>query len=184
MIDGLDVHLVTRENLAQVKTVIVPFPPVIETRVRRGDLALLAAQGSQWVFRSSVVLGETIHPVTGHPLHLEPHDAYLECAETMPEWRGRGVAPGMLGPTMRELLDRGYTRALMTINIANHSSCRAAEKGGARRIGMIIAYRSFGRWHATYMPLTADNQALPLSPNPSPHVAETTHRRQIAVPRG
>jgi hypothetical protein len=64
----------------------------------------------------------------------------------------------MLHVTMETLLARGYNHSFLTIAITNTSSCRAAEKGGAQRIGIISAYRLFGRWQAMYIPLTNNEQ--------------------------
>jgi len=150
---GLTTHVCDRDNIEQVKALVKPLPRLTETSVKRNDLALLAALGRKWIFRSSVVLGPKEYHVAGFPLRLTETDAYLEGAETIPTWRGKGVAPGMLRVTMEALLARGYTRSFLTIAITNTSSCRAIEKGGAERIGIISGHRLFGRWQAAYIPL-------------------------------
>ena len=158
MLSELVPHVCDRENLERMKTIITPFPKLIGERVQRGDLAFMAVQDSRWIFRSSVILGPNEHIVTGHAIHLGETDAYLECAETIPTWRGKGIAPGMLQITMRTLLERGYSRAFLTIAITNTSSSRAIEKGGVQRIGLISACRVLGRWWSSYIPLTNDEQ--------------------------
>lgn len=141
-------------SLAAVKVIIPNFPALIESRVRRGDLALLAATPQEWVFRSTAVLGPRTYAISGYPLTLSEQDAYLEYAETIPSWRGKGVAPGMLGPTATELMQRGVTRVFMKIDTTNTASCRAAEKGGAIRLGILRARRFCGHWRAVLESLT------------------------------
>ena len=157
-VEGLVEYVVDSTNLEEMKAVISPFPTITETYVKRGDIALMAADGSQWVFRSTMILGPRDHTVTGFPLHLSADDAYMECAETIPSWRGKGVAPGMLNITMRTLLERGYRRSFLTITTNNTASCRAVEKGGGKQIGTISSLRLLGRWKATYTPLTDEEQ--------------------------
>lgn len=158
MLTDLTAYACDRENYAQVKAALKPFPPVLGPRIERGELAFIAAQGSRWIFRSIVIPGPAEYKVAGYPLRLQAHDAYMECAETIPAWRGKGVAPGMLRLTMQTLLDRGCTRSFLTIAITNTSSCRAIEKGGGKRIGIITGRRLFGRWRSMYIPLTHETE--------------------------
>jgi len=158
MLTELTPYACDQHNYEQLKAVLKPFPPVIGSRITRGDLAFIAAQGSRWIFRASVILGPKDYVVIGYPLHLQQGDVYMECAETIPGWRGKGIAPGMLRITMQTLLNRGYTRSFLTIAITNTSSCRAIEKGGGQRIGIITSRRLFGRWQSMYIPLTHDEQ--------------------------
>ena len=158
LVNALTEYVVDAANLAEIKNVITPFPALTETYIQRGNIAFMAAQGSAWVFRSTVILGPDDHQVTGFRLHLGAHDAYLECAETIPAWRGKGVAPGMLHITMRTLLAQGYTRSFLTIASHNTASCRAVEKGGGTRIGVIASCRLFKHWRAAYTPLTDEEQ--------------------------
>ncbi|MHB0935745.1 MAG: GNAT family N-acetyltransferase [Armatimonadota bacterium] len=158
MLTELTAYACDQHNYEQLRTVLKPFPPVIGGRIKRGDIAFIAAQGSKWIFRASVILGPKDYPVIGYSLHLQEQDVYMECAETIPGWRGKGIAPGMLRTTMQTLLDRGYTRSFLTIAITNTSSCRAIEKGGGQRIGLITARRLFGRWQSMYISLTEDEQ--------------------------
>jgi hypothetical protein len=67
----------------------------------------------------------------------------------------------MLRVTAEELLARGYTTGLMTIATDNHASCRAAEKGGAQRRGMLSARRRLGRWVTHFEPFAP--RSLPLA---------------------
>jgi hypothetical protein len=159
-VSGLRVHVCDRERLARVKAAIPDFPTIIEPHIRRGDLGIFAATDAGWVFRSTAVLGPKTYPIAGYPLVLSASDAYLECAETIPTWRGRGVAPGMLGPTARELVSRGVIRIYMTINVTNTASCRAAEKGGAERIGIITSRRRIGRWHVIFTQLARASEHI------------------------
>jgi ribosomal protein S18 acetylase RimI-like enzyme len=124
--------------------------PVIANYVRDGHLAILAATDSTWVFRSVAILGPRTYPMHGFPLALTHEDAYLEGAETHPEWRGRGVAPSMLSPTARELLRRGYRYMYVTVAVTNLASCKALEKGGATHQGIITAHRRLGYWRAQF----------------------------------
>jgi hypothetical protein len=64
---------------------------------------------------------------------------------------------------MQGLLERGIRRACMTIAITNISSYRAAEKGGAQRIGVIFAQRRFGKWISSYMPLIDEHETVTLA---------------------
>jgi|GEM_PF-2102455 len=153
MPDGLTPHVCDRDNLEQVKALVRPLPRLTEISAKRDDLAFLATRDRRWIFRSSVVLGPKEYYIAGYPLQLAATDAYLECAETIPSWRGKGIAPGMLRVTMETLLARGYTRSFLTIAITNTSSCRAIEKGGAERLGIISGHRLFGRWKTAYIPL-------------------------------
>ncbi|OPZ86841.1 MAG: hypothetical protein BWY76_00758 [bacterium ADurb.Bin429] len=142
-------------NLFAVEQMLPRLPPIIGKYVRDGNLAFLAAIGDEWIFRSVAILGPRIYSVHGYPLALTAHDVFLEAAETHPAWRGKGVAPGMLRVTAEALIARGYTTGIMTISTDNTASCRAAEKGGAQRIGKLTAQRRFGRWHTMLEPALA-----------------------------
>jgi len=155
---GLAPYACDRDNLELVKTLIKPFPRMIESRIKHDNLAFFAISKSRWIFRACVVLGPKEYPIAGFPLRFTATDAYLECAETIPAWRGKGVAPGMVNITMQTLLARGYSRSFLTIAITNTSSCRAAEKGGAQRIGIISGTRLFGHWQSRYISLTVDER--------------------------
>ncbi len=146
----LQVYCCDQTNLQLAKQVIVDFPKTIERRVLAGDLAILAVQDAHWVFRSTAVLGPKTYPVTGFPLTLSPREAYLEYAETVPAWRGKGVAPSMLGPTAMALLKREIEIVYLIIDITNTASCHAAVKGGAISIGRITGHRRLGRWHTDF----------------------------------
>lgn len=151
-------------NLDIVEDTLPGLPSVISSYVRRGNLAFLAATEREWVFRSLAILGPRIYPIHGYPLALTVRDVYLEAAETHPVWRGKGVAPGMLRVTAYELLERGYANAYLTISTYNTASCRAAEKGGAKRQGIITARRRLGHWDARFNrfapPLPPDEELL------------------------
>lgn len=150
--DPLQVLIVDAGNLSYALPRRPVFPPLFRTRVHRGDVAIMAIYEEEWIFRSLAVIGPNSCPVTGHSLELGVHDAFLECAETHPDWRGRGVAPSMLYPTALELLSRGITRAFFTVDPDNTASIRAMEKGGARRQGLITADRLLGHWFTRFAP--------------------------------
>lgn len=175
--DGLTVHICDRHNVDELLAIASPLPPIIANRIEKGDIAFIAMHGAKWVFRSSVVIGPQCHQVTGYPLHLGEHDAYLECAETAPELRGKGIAPAMMGVTMQALLARGYRRAFLTIALSNTASCRAAEKGGAQRIGLLFARRLIGHWHASYIPLTDDRQFVSVTQGEGE--SKVVHQREV-----
>lgn len=146
-------------NLEAVEEMLSGLPPIISTLVRDGNLAFLAASGREWIFRSIAILGPRIYHIHGYPLALTVRDVFLEAAETHPAWRGKGVAPGMLRVTARELLEREFVKAYLTISTDNTSSCRAAEKGGAHRQGTLSAHRVLGRWSAQFNPLSVVNSS-------------------------
>ncbi len=148
--DPLQVLVVDAHNIGFVLPRRPAFPPLFRTRVLRGDVAIMALLEEEWIFRSLAVLGPNSCPVTGYPLQLSATDAFLECAETHPAWRGKGVAPSMLFPTALELLAHGITRVFFTVDPTNAPSIRAMEKGGAERQGLIVADRWLGRWHTKY----------------------------------
>ncbi len=139
-------------NLDAVEAMLPGLPRIISTLVRQGNLAFLAATQREWVFRSIAILGPRLYHVHGYPLALTVRDVFLEAAETHPDWRGKGVAPGMMQITARELLERQHQNAYLTISTWNTASCRAAEKTGAHRQGLISAKRYFGRWTARFDP--------------------------------
>ena len=150
LLPGLQPCCYDRANLAREQRLLHNLPPVIEQRVAQGNLAILAVKGQEWIFRSAAVLGPRTYSVTGYPLALQADEAYLECAETVPAWRGKGIAPGMLRPTAETLLARGVTRVYLLIGVQNTASCRAAEKGGASRLGLITSRRRFGQWTSSF----------------------------------
>ena len=175
LVEGLTEVVCDAGNLKQVKEVIKPFPDVTERYIKKGDIAFLAAQGSEWVFRSNAVMGPSIYKLIGFPLKLCQQDAFLECAETTACWRGKGVAPGMLRITMRTLLDRGIKRAFLGIATTNTFSCRAVEKGGAQRIGIISSCRVLGRRKSALTLLTDDQQFNSFSAYMQPLVRDLIH---------
>lgn len=159
---GLDITFCDHSTLATAKADVRNLPAMIEERVQLGDMAILATRDDEWIFRSTAVLGPKVYPVTGYPLELQAHEAYLECAETLPAWRGKGVAPGMLGPTAQALLARDVTTVYLLIDVTNASSYRAAEKGGAQRIGIITSRRRYGQWVATFAAIAGGGITTPI----------------------
>jgi L-amino acid N-acyltransferase YncA len=160
--DDLQIATCDQDMLPQFRAQYADLPKWLDKRVQRGELALFALHERAWVFCEAVVLGPQVYTFHGYPLALNATDALLEAAETRMDWRGRGIAPGTLGPTARELAALGIERIYMAIDVTNTASNRAAEKGGIQRIGTIHARLRFGRWRlARYEPLLPDAVADP-----------------------
>jgi hypothetical protein len=159
---GLHSYVCDAENLPLVQAVVAGLPLAFLARVAQGDLAIIAAAEGRWIFRSTAILGPQLFQMLGFPLVLTHEDAYLERAETLADWRGRGVAPGMLRITADALWARGIRNVYLTIATSNTASCKAIEKGGALRLGLIHSRRRCGRWSALLQRYTLLSAEEPL----------------------
>jgi ribosomal protein S18 acetylase RimI-like enzyme len=96
---------------------------------RRGTLWIGLVQGRvaafQWSRRASSI------PVWFVP--LRPADVVLLGTETLPELRGRGIAPAMLAHIVRRERS-GEGRVLVDCKVWNRPAMRAFERAGFRRL--------------------------------------------------
>lgn len=97
---------------------------------------------------------------TRHPSQLpnglwaqaDPRYIYSYKGHTLPQFRGKRFA-GQRGTfVIRSFAQRGYDGVIAEIEANNFSSLRNARRLGARRVGLFVTWRMFGRYRAMTSP--------------------------------
>jgi GNAT superfamily N-acetyltransferase len=95
--------------------------------VREGDRGAFSC----WTYRGSA-------PVVGAPrgwLQLPEQTICLEDSVTMPDFRGKGVAPAAWAGICAALLEEGCTRMITKVHVENAPSRKACLKAGFEEVG-------------------------------------------------
>jgi len=117
---------------------------VMKARLRRGDRCLGVFHREKliafsWAFLSHIYLGR-------YRLPLEPDEAYLFDAYTVPDFRGRGLSGFLRYHLYRELQKQGRTWLYSISYADNHPALRFKEKLGGYPIHRGVSIRLFHRW--------------------------------------
>jgi RimJ/RimL family protein N-acetyltransferase len=99
----------------------------------QGELASVAFYAEHSVFENEVVVP------------LRPSEAGLVELITLPEHRGKGMAPLVISYASAAMFERGFSPLVSWLWWTNSASQRAFEKAGWRFIGMSVQLYPFGR---------------------------------------
>jgi ribosomal protein S18 acetylase RimI-like enzyme len=93
--------------------------------------------GFTWVTRGEVPgeMNHCGHPATHLPLSLPDDAAYLFHAYVRPGDRGKGLYPGLIGETARQLDATGVKRLFLTTECTNTAALASVARMGFARIG-------------------------------------------------
>lgn len=128
----------------------VPGMPAFVEQYRRrfeeGHLLFLARTGGRtvhsiWVARNKLAVDEI-----QRSLALKETSCCMYNAETMSEFRGRGIYPAVLSRISHWWREQGGDRLYIYTEPGNTTSARGIEKAGMERIGEMSCLRLPGGW--------------------------------------
>jgi GNAT superfamily N-acetyltransferase len=94
-----------------------------------------------------MVWGQARIPEIDTVLSLEEGEVYLNDFYVVPDHRGQGLYPFILGKICARMRKRGMSAALIAANTANRPSCRGIERSGFSR-HREARYRRIGPWRS------------------------------------
>jgi len=113
----------------------------IQQRWQGGDLCFAAEQDGRIVSACWVGTRRGWTEFLRCEIPLEPGDAYLYDAFTLPAYRGSGLAPAVCQAQLRHLSSEGYRRAVRGTVPENRPALRAHAKSGFRPFAMLVSVR-------------------------------------------
>lgn len=129
---------------------------LIERRLGRGERCFLALHQGRvvsycWFSQARVGIEEVDLTVV-----VQPDEAYLYDAFTLPQWRGRGLYPALLTRMVREAMEVGCRRAMIFVVEDNLPSRQGIEKAGFELFQRISHYKLLGfSWYRSGPRLTS-----------------------------
>jgi len=120
-------------------------PEEIAGRLRRGDRCFIATARGRVVHMSWIATHVAWCEPLGAEIPLASSAAYYYGSFTIPEMRGRGLAPEACKLYQRSLRQAGFQSVVAVADAENHSGLRALEKSGYSRAGWLGVLR-LGPW--------------------------------------
>jgi hypothetical protein len=117
---------------------------LVEQRIRRGDVAILAMAGDELVGYSWATFKEQwISEIRGTIVAREGETLMYD-KRIMPGWRGQGLQYGLSVAMLLYLSQLGCTRALVWVDALNTRSLKNQRRLGRRKVADIISLPALG----------------------------------------
>jgi GNAT superfamily N-acetyltransferase len=114
-------------------------------RLKEGQRCYVAKSDGRVVARIWLVEGEFGDTDLERRCQLAQDEVYLETAFTVPEFRGKGIAPHLAGYSLQDIARaRNKTRAFGFIDVRNRASLRSGFTAGFKPVGRIGFIEVFG----------------------------------------
>jgi SAM-dependent methyltransferase/RimJ/RimL family protein N-acetyltransferase len=117
----------------------------ISGRLRRGDRCFIASARGRIVYAGWIAHEIAWCEVLGVEIPLARNAVYFYESFTLPEMRGRGLAPETAKVLLELLRQAGLQSVVAVVDAENHSGLRALEKSGYRPAGWMAVVR-LGPW--------------------------------------
>lgn len=130
--------------------VTTPGRTLAMRRMRAGGTPWLTLEGGRVAFGCWTFAGRApVLGVRGGRVELPGHSVLLEDSQTVPDFRGRGVAPATWSEIADRLADRGVRGMYTKVDVENIPSTKAVLKAGFREVGRMRLVRTRGRFTVT-----------------------------------
>ena len=130
--EGFELHVATQSDADAISH--LPNQPVIEELRARltgdADVYMVSEAGTPAFACTIFRRRAPVLAAHGGWLELPDDTVVLEDSGTSPDFRGRGVAPGAWTAIADALAERGFTRMLTKVEVANEPSRKAVVKSG------------------------------------------------------
>jgi GNAT superfamily N-acetyltransferase len=128
--------------LSPVETLAACTDPALElaeatvrASIARGESCVGAFDAGKLIGYAWFACEATAH-VDGIWMDFDRRAIYIYRALVRPEYRGRGIAPVLYRAADRFFLEKGRDSTIICIDTVNRASVRAAERSGARAVGV------------------------------------------------
>ncbi len=140
----LEIRPLNAEEISRQAILIDENPEDIDQAIAAGIEAVGALSGESIV---SYLWISPFPPALNGKLKLEFDEqlAYFYKAFTLPEFRGLGLMPAVLGAALETCASRGYRGAIACIDIMNRPSWKAFRSAGFKTIATFRFAKIFGR---------------------------------------
>ena len=118
---------------------------IVRDSMARGDVCVGAFDAGRLIAYAWFAYETTAH-LDGIWIGFERPAVYIYKSFVRPEFRGRGIAPGLYLFADRLFVERGRTAAVICMEATNRASVRAAEHSGARLAGFAVYWTAGSRF--------------------------------------